>query len=64
MKIKIQIFEQDKKKGNYEPEKYEFTGVWALEDMIRRLLEKYYGSLVSNKVLSYLRERRTETEES
>lgn len=58
MKIKIILFAHDRKTNAYESERYEFTGDWALETMIEKLLEKFYGTKISSKVMSYLRERR------
>lgn len=59
MQIKLNIFDYASKKGKgTEPRKYTFTGVWALEEMIRRLITEYYSDVIAAKVMDYLKDRR------
>lgn len=53
MKIFLKIFED---KTSTEPLKMEITGNWALETMISKLCEKYYGQKVKEKIEDILKE--------
>lgn len=57
MKIRVIIFESNKKERGYDPEKLEFTGNYALETMINKLLTKYYGMKIASLVEDLLRDR-------
>lgn len=59
MKIRLTLFDYASKKGNgNQPQKYEFNGVWALEEMIKRLLIEYYSEIISVKVMDLLKDRK------
>ena len=53
MRIFLTIFEPKEQK----PTKMEFNGNWSLELMINKLLTKYYGSKIAEKVDDLLKER-------
>lgn len=53
MRIDLAIFD-----NKQEPVKMHFTGVWALEEMIKRLVSKYYSEVIASKIIDYLRDRR------
>ena len=59
MKILLTIFDYASKKGRgYEPRKYEYNGIWALEEMIKRLLTEYYSEIIAVKVIDLLKDRK------
>lgn len=60
MKIQLTIFDYAYQK-NTKPtgERLEFTGVWALENMIKKLITRYYSDITASKVMDLLRDRRT-----
>jgi hypothetical protein len=59
MKIRLSIFDYTSKKGKgREPQKYEYNGIWALEEMIKRLLTEYYSEIIAVKVIDLLKDRK------
>lgn len=60
MKIQLTVFDNGYKKNSKSlGERLEFTGVWALEDMIKKLITRYYSDIIASKVMDLLRDRRT-----
>jgi hypothetical protein len=51
MKIEIKIFDGE------EPKKQTFYGQYALEEMLARILPKYFGDNVTGKILNLLKSR-------
>ena len=57
MKIKLSIFTPNKKDKGYEPDKFEFTGNYAVETMLIKVSEKFFGSKVSVAIEDLLKSR-------
>lgn len=57
MKIILKIFTPNKKEYGHEPERMEFNGNYAIETMIIKISEKYFGVKVSRKIEDMLKDR-------
>jgi hypothetical protein len=57
MKIQVTIFSPNKKGMRNEPEKFEYNGNYAIETMIIKTAEKYFGKKISDKIEYLLRTR-------
>lgn len=60
MKIKLTIFNPAKKrngKHGVEPDIYEYKGNYALETMIIKIIEEYFGPKISDSVEALLKVR-------
>jgi hypothetical protein len=57
MKIKVTIFNPAKKHFGTQPEQLEFTGNYAIETMLIKIAEKFFGSKVSEQIEELLKTR-------
>ena len=55
MKIKLSIFNPNRKEKGCEPETFYYSGNWALETMIIKTSEKYFGEKISKQIESILK---------
>jgi hypothetical protein len=58
MKLKLTIFSPHTKNGKMnEPEQFEFNGNYAIETMLIKISEKYFGLKVSRAIEDLLKTR-------
>lgn len=57
MKIKLIIFNPHKKIGYTEPDTMEFNGNYAIEFLLIKVSEKFFGSKVSVQIEELLKNR-------
>lgn len=57
MKIHLTIFTPNKKQIGYSPEKFIYNGNYALETMIIKITEKYFGLTIARKIEDLLNNR-------
>lgn len=58
MKLKLTIFSPHTKNGKLnEPEKFEFNGNYAIETLLIKISEKYFGIKVSRAIEDLLKSR-------
>ena len=55
MKIKVTFFTPNKKERGYEPEEFIYSGNYAIETMLIKTAEKFFGTEVSKKIESLLK---------
>lgn len=58
MKIKLLIFTPNKKEHGYEPERFNFEGNYAIETMLIKISEKFFGCKISKAIEDLLKERK------
>jgi hypothetical protein len=57
MRIQVSIFSPHNKQHGAEPEKLTFIGNYAIEQLLIKISEKYFGSKVSEKIENLLKTR-------
>ena len=63
MKIKISFFTPHKKFGKSEPDVMNFEGNYAIETMLIKVTEKFFGTKIALQVESLLKSRINNGEE-
>lgn len=57
MRIEVKFFTPNKKEFGREPERMIFIGNYAIETMIIKIAEKYFGKGISDKIEMLLKNR-------